>query len=87
VKFKNRKLGKYLYSINTNNSYNYELSNEVKSMCSTYVPFSLMPEDLERMAKESGMFYCRSCKKTFMMKNPSTECPHCGSIKIKPRAK
>jgi rRNA maturation endonuclease Nob1 len=27
------------------------------------------------------------CKKTFMMKNPSTECPHCGSTKIKPRAK
>ncbi len=55
-------------------------------MCSTYVPFSLTPEDLERMAKESGMFYCISCKKTFMMKNPSTECPHCGSAKIKPRA-
>ncbi|MDP3103611.1 MAG: hypothetical protein Q8M95_03275 [Candidatus Methanoperedens sp.] len=56
-------------------------------MCSTYLPFSLTPEDLERMAKESGMFYCMSCKKTFMMKNPSTECPHCGSTKIKPRAK
>jgi rubrerythrin len=46
-----------------------------------------MPEDLERMAKESGMFYCRSCKKTFMMKNPKSACPHCGSDKIKPRAK
>jgi rubrerythrin len=57
------------------------------TMCSTYVPFSLMPEDLERMAKESGMFYCTSCKKTFMMKNPNPACPHCGSDKIKPRAK
>jgi len=57
-------------------------------MCSTYLPFSLTPEDLERMAKESGMFYCMSCKKTYMMKkDPSTECPHCGSTEIKPRAK
>jgi excinuclease UvrABC nuclease subunit len=24
-------------------------------MCSTYIPFSLMPEDLERIAKESGI--------------------------------
>jgi hypothetical protein len=65
AKFEDKKLGKYLYSINTNNSYNYELSNEVKSMCSTYVPFSLMPEDLERMAKESGIFYCMSCNLRF----------------------
>lgn len=63
-------------------------------MCSTYLPFSLTPEDLERMAKESGMFYCLDCKKTFMMKAKdsnvqSTElkCPHCGSTRIKPRAK
>ncbi len=56
-------------------------------MCSTYVPFSLTPEDLERMAKESGMFYCTSCKKTFMLKNPNPKCPHCGSEKIKPRAR
>lgn len=60
---------------------------EVKKMCSTYVPFSLMPEDLERMAKESGMFYCMDCKKTFMMKGTELKCPHCGSTRIKPRAK
>jgi DNA-directed RNA polymerase subunit RPC12/RpoP len=48
-----------------------------------------MPEDLERMAKESGMFYCLDCKKTFMMKGQSKEqkCPHCNSTRIKPRAK
>lgn len=57
-------------------------------MCSTYVPFSLMPEDLERMAKESGMFYCLDCKKTFMMKgNKEPKCHHCNSTRIKPRAK
>lgn len=63
-------------------------------MCSTYLPFSLTPEDLERMAKESGMFYCKDCKKTFMMKGDSSKvlpkelkCPHCGSDRIKPRAK
>ena len=63
-------------------------------MCSTYVPFSLTPEDLERMAKESGMFYCLDCKKTFMMKAANSKelsaelkCPHCGSTRIKPRAK
>ena len=55
-------------------------------MCSTYLPFNLTPEDVQRMAKESGMFWCSSCKKTFMMKNGS-KCPHCGSDKIKPRAK
>jgi len=73
----------------------------VTNICSTYLPFSLTPEDLERMAKESGMFYCMNCKKTFMMKGgdskvlsenskvPSKElkCPHCGSGRIKPRAK
>jgi DNA-directed RNA polymerase subunit RPC12/RpoP len=53
-----------------------------------------MPEDLERMAKESGMFYCMDCKKTFMKKAKDSEvlptelkCPHCGSTRIKPRAK
>lgn len=58
-------------------------------MCSTYVPFSLTPEDLDRMAKESGMFYCLDCKKTFMMKaaNRELKCPHCSSTRIKPRAK
>lgn len=56
-------------------------------MCSTYVPFSLMPEDLERMAKESGMFYCQDCKKTFILKTAELKCPHCGSGRIKPRAK
>lgn len=60
-------------------------------MCSTYLPFSLTPEDLERMAKESGMFYCMDCKKTFMMKTKDSttelKCPHCGSTRIKPRAK
>ncbi len=55
-------------------------------MCSTYTPFSLMPEDLERMAAESGMFWCISCKKTFMKKG-AKECPNCGSKNIKPRAK
>lgn len=55
-------------------------------MCSTYLPFSLTPEDLENMAKESGMFWCISCKKTFMKKG-ATECPNCGSKRIKPRAK
>ncbi|VVB96158.1 Uncharacterised protein [uncultured archaeon] len=64
-----------------------EVERSMIFMCSTYVPFSLTPEDLERMARESGMFYCMSCKKTFMMKNPGTDCPHCGSKKIKPRAK
>jgi len=54
-------------------------------MCSTYVPFSLTPEDLKEMAEGSGMFWCRSCKKTFM-KEGATECPHCGSNNIKPRA-
>lgn len=68
-------------------------------MCSTYLPFSLTPEDLERMAKESGMFYCMDCKKTFMMKgdrqysakaeycSTDLKCPHCNSTRIKPRAK
>lgn len=62
-------------------------------MCSTYLPFSLTPEDLERMAKESGMFYCMDCRKTFMMKGDSKaspkelKCPHCSSTRIKPRAK
>ncbi len=73
-------------------------------MCSTYLPFSLTPEDLERMAKESGMFYCLDCRKTFMMKGNNSKavigeaehskvlpkelkCPHCGSGRIKPRAK
>jgi DNA-directed RNA polymerase subunit RPC12/RpoP len=58
-------------------------------MCSTYVPFSLTHEGLERMAKESGMFYCMDCKKTFMMKGDKTDlkCPHCNSTRIKPRAK
>lgn len=56
-------------------------------MCSTYVPFSLTPEDLDRMAKESGMFYCLDCRKTFMMKGTELKCPHCESGRIKPRAK
>jgi DNA-directed RNA polymerase subunit RPC12/RpoP len=63
-----------------------EKGGEKDTMCSTYTPFSLTPEDLENMAKESGMFWCVSCKKTFMKKN-ATECPNCGSKKIKPRAK
>ncbi len=54
-------------------------------MCSTYVPFSLTPDDLKEMAEKSGMFWCVSCKKTFMKKG-ATECPNCGSKKIKPRA-
>jgi len=38
------------------------------------------------MAESSGMFWCISCKKTFLKKD-AIECPNCGSKKIKPRAK
>jgi Zn finger protein HypA/HybF involved in hydrogenase expression len=55
-------------------------------MCSTYVPFSLTPEELKEMAEKSGMFWCRSCKKTFILKTANPECPNCGSKDIKPRA-
>ncbi|KCZ72717.1 hypothetical protein ANME2D_01149 [Candidatus Methanoperedens nitroreducens] len=54
-------------------------------MCSTYTPFEVKPEDLAAMGQERGMFWCRSCKKTFIKKG-ATECPNCGSNKIKPRA-
>ena len=54
-------------------------------MCSTYTGFSMMPDDLEEMKKGSSMFWCVSCKKTFMKKG-ATECPNCGSRKIKARA-
>ncbi|MFA4956505.1 MAG: hypothetical protein WC556_05980 [Candidatus Methanoperedens sp.] len=54
-------------------------------MCSTYSGFSIMPEDLEEMKKGSSMFWCVSCKKTFMKKG-AMKCPNCGSDKIKARA-
>jgi rRNA maturation endonuclease Nob1 len=54
-------------------------------MCSTYSGFSIMPEDLEEMKKISSMFWCVSCKKTFMKKD-AMKCPNCGSNKIKARA-
>ena len=62
-----------------------EVERAMIFMCSTYVPFSLTPEDLKEMAEKSGMFWCTSCKKTFLKKG-ATECPNCGSAKIKPRA-
>jgi len=58
---------------------------EVRRMCSTYTGFSMMPDDLEEMKKGSSMFWCASCKKTFLKKG-ATECPNCGSNRIKPRA-
>ncbi|MCE8422500.1 MAG: hypothetical protein J5U17_00745 [Candidatus Methanoperedens sp.] len=54
-------------------------------MCSTYTGFSMMPDDLAEMAKKSSMFWCRSCKKTFIKKE-AIECPNCGSKNIKQRA-
>lgn len=57
----------------------------MKNMCSTYTGFSMMPDDLEELKKGSSMFWCVSCKKTFLKKN-ATECPNCGSDKIKARA-
>ncbi len=54
-------------------------------MCSTYVGFEVTPELLEEMKKSSTMYWCRSCKKTFMKKE-SLICPNCGSDQIKPRA-
>ncbi len=55
-------------------------------MCAVDLPFSITPEDLKEMAEASGMFWCRSCKKTFILKTKNPECPHCGSKEIKPRA-
>lgn len=53
-------------------------------MCSTYISFSAMPEDLEALKQNSPMYYCKSCMKAFMKKG-ATECPNCGSEDIKPR--
>jgi len=53
-------------------------------MCSAYTGFSMMPEDLEDLKKGSCVYWCRSCKKTFM-KAGATQCPHCGSKDIKLR--
>lgn len=53
-------------------------------MCSTYLSFSAMPEDLEAMKQSSSVFYCKDCKKTFMKKN-AEECPLCRSANIKVR--
>ena len=44
-------------------------------MCSTYISFSAMPEDLDALKQNSAMYYCRFCKKAFMKKNAS-ECPN-----------
>ena len=54
-------------------------------MCSTNPGFSMMPDDLEELKKNTTMFWCRSCKKTFIKKG-ATECLNCGSNEIKPRA-
>ncbi len=54
-------------------------------MCSTYTPFEVKPEELAELGRAYGMYWCVSCKKTFMKKG-ATECPNCGSKKIKPRA-
>jgi rRNA maturation endonuclease Nob1 len=53
-------------------------------MCSTYISFSAMPEDLDALKQNSAMYYCRSCKKAFMKKGAS-QCPMCGSTDIKSR--
>ncbi|VVB89738.1 Uncharacterised protein [uncultured archaeon] len=54
-------------------------------MCSTYTPFEIKPEELAQLGRDCGMFWCMSCKKTFMKKF-ATECPNCGSTNIKPIA-
>ena len=53
-------------------------------MCSTYISFSAMPEDLDALKQNSTMYYCKSCMKAFMKKG-ATECPICGSADIKAR--
>lgn len=53
-------------------------------MCSTYISFSAMPEDLDALKQNSAMYYCRTCRKAFMKKGAS-ECPICGSDNIKAR--
>ncbi len=58
---------------------------EARIMCSTYTPFEIKPEELAEKGRAYGMYWCMSCKKTFMKKG-ATECPSCGSKKIKPRA-
>jgi rRNA maturation endonuclease Nob1 len=63
---------------------NKTFTREVLFMCSTYISFSAMPEDLDALKQNSAMYYCRSCKKAFMKKNAS-ECPMCGSSDIKAR--
>lgn len=54
-------------------------------MCSTYVPLDVTPSGESLSPKETSMFWCRSCKKTFILKSANPECPHCGSKEIKPR--
>jgi rRNA maturation endonuclease Nob1 len=46
------------------------------------VPFEIKPEELAAKGREYGMFWCISCKKTFMKKG-AIECPICGSKKNK----
>ncbi|MDF1532679.1 MAG: hypothetical protein P1P72_10250 [ANME-2 cluster archaeon] len=53
-------------------------------MCSTSISFSSMPEDIEALKQNSAIYYCRSCMKAFMKKD-ATQCPVCGSTKIKSR--
>ena len=53
-------------------------------MCSTGISFAAMPEDVENLKRNSGIYYCRSCMKAFIKKN-ATECLLCGSTDIKPR--
>jgi rRNA maturation endonuclease Nob1 len=62
-----------------------EVERAMIFMCSTYVPFEIKPEELAAKGREYGMFWCISCKKTFLKKG-ATECPICGSTKTKPRA-
>jgi rRNA maturation endonuclease Nob1 len=62
-----------------------EVERAMIFMCSTYLPFEIKPEELAAKGKEYGMFWCISCKKTFLKKG-ATKCPICGSDKIKPRA-
>ncbi|MBW6518269.1 MAG: hypothetical protein K0A89_07180 [ANME-2 cluster archaeon] len=57
---------------------------EVANMCSTSISFSSMPEDIEALKQNSAIYYCRSCMKAFMKKD-ATQCPVCGSTKIKSR--
>jgi rRNA maturation endonuclease Nob1 len=60
------------------------LIKEVRKMCSTSISFAAMPEDVENLKRNSGIYYCRSCMKAFIKKN-ATECLLCGSTDIKPR--